>query len=286
MTMEALDTRWTVRALQRRELETAREFLDREHALNIYLAARLHDASAAQPPSVLAVFRGDQLAAVATASANLAVATDPSLSGGEIEQVATLLGSEIIQRSTYLRAIIAPAVIVEPLWNHLEAHYDPPTVVRLSQPVYLLETGTGARLQHVRFSRLDELDLLVPACAAMHREEIGIDPLDRDAFGYRQRVRDLVEQRRSFVTLEKGEIAFKCEISAETPQAVQLMGVWTAPHLRGRGYATRGLVEVCSHIIGRGQAVTLFVNDFNQPARQLYEKLGFRQIGENRALIW
>lgn len=286
MTMGALETRLTVRPLQKNEWERALTFLDREHALNIYLVARLRDRSVSQPVPALAVFRGNQLVAVATASSNLAAATDPDMSIEEVEEVASLLAGEIVQRSTYLRAIIAPAVIVELLWSHLESHYEPPTVVRLSQPVYLLEKSSGASLQHVRYGRLDDLDLLIPACAAMHREEIGIDPLDRDAFGYRQRVRELVEQRRSFVTFEGGEIVFKCEISAETPQAVQLMGVWTAPHLRGQGYASRGLNEVCSHLIRRGQAVTLFVNDFNQPARRLYEKLGFKQIGENRALIW
>jgi predicted GNAT family acetyltransferase len=36
----------------------------------------------------------------------------------------------------------------------------------------------------------------------------------------------------------------------------------------------------------KGRSVTLFVNDFNQPAISLYEELGFKRIGMNRALIW
>ncbi|HUF10062.1 MAG TPA: GNAT family N-acetyltransferase [Rhodothermales bacterium] len=287
MTMAASHSPWTVRPLNDSERQGALAFLDREHELNIYLAARISELGLTQAAPAIVVSHGQTTVAVASASPNLAVAVDPDLRLADLQVVSSLIAGEVLARSTYLRAIISPALVVESLWNVLKEHYDPPTVVRLSQPVYLLDRfDSAAGLREVRHSRTDHLDLLVPACAAMHREEIGIDPMERDAFGYRQRVRDLVEQKRSFVMLEKGEIAFKCEISAETSRAVQLMGVWTAPPLRGRGYARRGLTEVCSHIIRGGRTVTLFVNDFNQPARLLYENLGFRQIGENRALIW
>lgn len=287
MSIAASHSRWTIRPLRRSERELALEFLDREHELNIYLIARLREAGKNQISTAVGVFRHSELVAVATASANLAAAFDPVLNESDRQDVSALIAAEIVERSTYLRAIIAPANIVESLWRYLEPHYQAPTVVRLSQPVYLLDRlQPGADLEHVRYGRSDDLDLLIPACAAMHREEIGIDPLERDAFGYHQRVLDLVENKRSFVMLEEGQIVFKCEISAQTDEVVQLMGVWTAPALRGRGYARVGLTEVCGHLLGQGRRVTLFVNDFNRPARELYEKLGFRLIGENRALIW
>lgn len=287
MTIAASNSRWTIRPLRTAERARVLEFLDREHELNIYLIARIRESGTNQYAPTLAVFCDSRLAAVATASPNLAAAFDPDSSDQELAEASALIAGEIIARSTFLRAIIAPARIVDALWEMLREHYDPPTVVRLKQPVYVLdELDPLMDLRSVRHSRLDDLDLLVPACAAMHREEIGIDPLERDAFGYRQRVRDLVEQRRSFVMMDGAEVVFKCEISAETQRAVQLMGVWTAPHRRGMGYARTGLAEVCAHIIRGGRKVTLFVNDFNRPARQLYEALGFHQVGENRALIW
>jgi predicted GNAT family acetyltransferase len=131
-----------------------------------------------------------------------------------------------------------------------------------------------------------DLEALVPACAAMHREEVGIDPLDRDAAGYRERVRELVEQKRSVILMVNGQIAAKCEYSAVTSETVQLMGVWTNPQFRRRGYARALLREVCGHCARKGKTVTLFVNDFNLPAIALYEELGFQRIGMNRALIW
>ena len=137
-----------------------------------------------------------------------------------------------------------------------------------------------------RYAALRDLDALVPACAAMHNEEVGIDPLQRDAHGYRERVRELVEKKRSVIRVIDNRIVSKCEYSAVTNDAVQLMGVWTHPRFRRRGLSKELLREVCGHLGRRGKTVTLFVNDFNHPAVALYESLGFKRIGMNRALIW
>ena len=53
-----------------------------------------------------------------------------------------------------------------------------------------------------------------------------------------------------------------------------------------RDLARELLREVSGHLFRKGKAVTLFVNDFNAPAVALYEGLGFRRVGINRALIW
>src|ERR1019366_2878696 len=131
------------------------------------------------------------------------------------------------------------------------------------------------------FADLTDLDALVPACAAMHHEEVGIDPLARDASGYRERIRELILHRHAMVMIEDGRIAFKTEFSAVTPDGAQLMGVWTHPRLRRRGLAREGLSEVCGEILRQGRKVTLFVNDFNTPAIELYESAGFERIGQN-----
>ncbi len=76
-----------------------------------------------------------------------------------------------------VRAIISPAMLVEALWNMIRLRIDPPTVVRMNQPIYALRgRNDGSDLLTARYSTLRDLDQLVPACAAMHREEVGIDP--------------------------------------------------------------------------------------------------------------
>jgi predicted GNAT family acetyltransferase len=169
----------------------------------------------------------------------------------------------------------------------LQRRIDPPTVVRMNQPVYAIRGRTDyPDLTVCRYSTVHDIDALVPAAAAMHKEEVGIDPLERDAAGYRDRVRELIEKKRSVVRIHERAIVSKCEYSAVTPEAVQLMGVWTHPQFRRRGFGRELLREVVGHLAREGKAVTLFVNDFNRPAMALYESLGFQRIGMNRALIW
>jgi predicted GNAT family acetyltransferase len=132
----------------------------------------------------------------------------------------------------------------------------------------------------VRRGGREDLDRLTVAAAAMHREEMGIDPLSLDPVGWRQRMATLVDRGWSYLWVEQGEIIFKTELSAWTPQAVQLQGVWTDPRARRRGVATAGLASVCATLLREVPICTLYVNAYNLPALGLYARLGFRQVGE------
>ena len=80
-----------------------------------------------------------------------------------------------------------------------------------------------------------------------------------------------IEEGRSWLWREKGRILFKAEASAWTPQAVQLQQVWVEPELRGRGYAKRGLADLCRLLLETTPAVCLFVRPENAPAIALYD---------------
>jgi predicted GNAT family acetyltransferase len=224
---------------------------------------------------------------LASLATNIVLASDPAAKPPVLESALAMVAERIIARMLPVRAIISPAHLVEGLWTRLRTRVDPPTVVRMNQPVYAIRRRFEfPELASSRYATFDDLDQLVPACAAMHKEEVGIDPLDRDAAGYRERIRELIERRRSIVRFDQGLIAAKCEFSAVSDDAVQLMGVWTHPQFRRRGLARVMLREVCGHLFRKGKNVTLFVNDFNLPAIGLYESIGFQRIGMNRALIW
>lgn len=279
---------WALTALGPRDLGTALEFLERDPLGNVYFISRLHDEGTGPKGQTLLIACDGVPVAMASLSTNVILAGSEHASAPLRDEAMARLGERILARMTPVRAIISDARLVDPLWKRIEAHISPPTVIRLNQPVYAIAAGPTdlPDLGTARYSSERDLAALVPACAAMHLEEVGINPLERDAVGYRQRVRELIDRRRSFVITEQGRILFKCELSAVTERAVQVMGVWTAPPERRRGFARRGMAEVCGHILRQGRAVTLFVNDFNAPAIRLYESLGFRKIGTNRALIW
>ena len=282
-----VEGRWSVRAMSEDDVRNALEFLRRDPLINVYLISRLiEDRSLTSSQIVLVRFNG-AIVLVASLATNMVLGGDPSISQELTDTAIMLIADRIIARSLPVRAIISPQHLVEALWSQLRARLDPPTVVRLSQPVYALKKRLDyPDLTESRFSTMRDLEKLVPACAAMHKEEVGIDPMERDPVGYRERIRELVEKKRSVIRVVDNRIATKCEFSAITDDAAQLMGVWTDPRYRRRGLSHALLAEVCGHLFRRGKGVTLFVNDFNAPAIALYESLGFQRIGVNRALIW
>ena len=279
--------RWSLRLLAEDDYKDALEFLQRDPLINVYLISRLIDERMLAASQIAVVRYNGVIVLVASLATNIVLAGDPSVSLDITAAAIGLIVERILHRMLPVRAIISPQHLVEMLWNGLASRLDPPTVIRLNQPVYALQRRLDyPDLTLARYSTMRDLDALVPACAAMHKEEVGIDPLERDAAGYRERIRELIEKKRSVIRVIDGRIATKCEYSAVTSDAVQLMGVWTHPHFRRRGLSRDLLREVCGHLSRRGKTVTLFVNDFNRPAIALYEALGFKRIGMNRALIW
>lgn len=281
------DTRWSLRPLQSSDTRRILRYLEDSYLMNVFLISRILDEGLPATNS-MEVRHGEDTICIASVSGNVVLAARHPRDPAKIASALALVAARITSKSIPVRAIVSEAELVEPLWQHLERRIDPPTVVRLEQPVYALDHDNEmfSDLRAVRYATTEDMETLVPACAAMHTEEVGINPLDRDAFSYRERIRELVTSRRSLLMMEGSRIVFKCEFSAVTPEAVQLMGVWTAPPFRRKGYARRALQEICGHVIREGRKLTLFVNHFNQPAIHLYETLGFRQIGRNRALIW
>ena len=221
-----------------------------------------------------AVESGDRLVALCHVGANVV----PSGNGCGAFAAATTRGQA--------RMIIGEQDAVSELWVEAERSMPRPRDDRPGQPVYVLDDRPEAGDTGLRAATLADLELLVPACAAAHREEIGIDPLRRDPDGFRWRTRAQIEERRSWIWVEGGTIAFKAEASAWTPSAVQLQQVWVDPSLRNRGNAKRALSDLCRLLLDRVPAVCLFVRPENAPAIRVYDGIGMRRTISYRSLIF
>ena len=116
--------------------------------------------------------------------------------------------------------------------------------------------------------------------------ELGVDPLDRDAEGFRWRTRAQIADGRSWLWEEDGVVLFKAEASAWTPAAVQIQQVWVDPEVRGRGYGSRGMRDLCRLLLAVTPVVTLFVRTENAPAIALYESVGMYLVGHYRSLLF
>jgi RimJ/RimL family protein N-acetyltransferase len=183
------------------------------------------------------------------------------------------------------RMIIGEQHAVSDLWAAVAGELPEPREDRPGQPVYAIAEppppgGTGLRPATTR-----DLDVLVPACALAHEEELGIDPLRRDAEGFRWRTRSQIEEGRSWLWVEDGTILFKAEASAWTPSAVQLQQVWTDPPVRGRGFAGRALRDLVRLLLAGTPVVCLFVRAENVTAIHLYEAIGMRRVLSYRSLL-
>jgi hypothetical protein len=66
-----------------------------------------------------------------------------------------------------------------------------------------------------------------------------------------------------------------------------IQGVWMHPRLRGRGLAAPAMASVVRSIqTDLRRMPSLYVNDFNIPARRTYERIGFRQVGKFASVLF
>jgi uncharacterized protein len=190
-----------------------------------------------------------------------------------------------VERS-HARMIIGEQRAVGELWTEARRRLPRPREDRPGQPVFVLEEAPEPGETGLRAATLSDLHRLLPACARAHEEELGVDPLARDADSFRWRTRAQIEEGRSWVWLEDDVILFKAEASAWTPSAVQLQQVWVDPEARRRGYAMRGMRDLCRLLLERTPAVCLFVRPENEAAIKLYERLGMRHVLDYRSLVF
>jgi uncharacterized protein len=184
------------------------------------------------------------------------------------------------------RMVIGDERAVAELWDVLRGLMPAPRDDRPGQPVYAISTPPSPGETGLRAATEKDLDLLLPACAAAHKEEIGVDPMQRDPDGFRWRTRSQIEEGRSWLWAEDGAIRFKAEASAWTPSAVQVQQVWVDPPERNKGYAHRGMRDLCRLLLQHVPTVCLFVRPENAPAIRVYEGIGMQRHGAYRSLIF
>jgi uncharacterized protein len=141
-------------------------------------------------------------------------------------------------------------------------------------PVEAQETVPG-----LRKATLNDLELVVPAHAQSAFDESGIDPLQIDPQGFRQRCARRIERGQTWVWIENGRLIFKAEVLTDTSQVTYLEGVWVDPQGRGQGNGTRCLTQLGRNLLMRSNSVVLLVNELAEGARAFYKKAGYKFIG-------
>jgi uncharacterized protein len=184
------------------------------------------------------------------------------------------------------RMVIGEQSAVDELWKTARRSLPKPREDRPGQPVYAITEPPAPGETGLRPARRDDLDTLVPAAAAAHRDELGVDPLANDSHTFRRRTAAQIEEGRSWLWIEDGVILFKAEASAWTPSAVQVQQVWVDPEARGRGYGQRGMRDLCRLLLETTPVVTLFVRTDNAVAIRVYDAIGMRRVLTYRSILF
>ncbi|MDP9393242.1 MAG: GNAT family N-acetyltransferase [Actinomycetota bacterium] len=274
-----------VRVLGERDLAAALDVVDREPVNNVFVGSRLR-AAGLDPwrlgGEVWGYGSGGRLESLCYAGANLV----PVSAGRDAVRA---FAERALRQGRRCSSIVGPAEAVLPLWDQLSGHWGPARDVRACQPLCVMEGAPRVVADPaVRVVRPDELGILVPACVAMFTEEVGVSPIGRDGGAlYRSRVAELVAARRAFARIEDGEVVFKAEVGAVSGGVCQVQGVWVAPAWRGHRLSEAGMAAVVQ--LARATiapVVSLYVNDYNTPARTAYARVGFREVGAFTSVLF
>ena len=275
----------SLRLLDNRDREEALDLCDRDPVVNVFISSRVREAGldpARLGGQIWGYQSGGRLASLCYAGANLVpvAATPPAITA--FAGRARLLGRRC-------SSIVGLASETLGLWELLQPYWGRPREIRAVQPV-MATSGPPlvAPDPLVRRVRPDELGILLPASVAMFTEEVGVSPVGPDGgAAYRARVSELIALGRAFARIEDGQVVFKAEIGSVTPLACQVQGVWVRPELRGRGLASAGMAAVVAEALRNvAPVVSLYVNDFNTPARAAYRRVGFTETATFASVLF
>lgn len=274
----------SLRLLTDQDRDEVLSLCERDSVVNVFVSSRIRMVGmepARLGGQVWGYAEGGQLASACYSGANLVPVEATQAAIAAFAARARMQGRRC-------SSIVGPADAVSELWNLLEPQWGAPREVRPVQPVLAIAGPPLAEPDPlVRKVRPDELDVMLPACIAMFTEEVGVSPLGADGgMAYRSRVAELIRAGRSFARIEDGNVVFKAEIGAVTPFACQVQGVWVPPHARGRGHAVHGMAAVVLAALRLAPIVSLYVNDFNTPARAVYRRVGFTESGTFMSVLF
>jgi len=210
---------------------------------------------------------------------------------GQLEGVA-LVGHATLMETVSDRALAALAQIarecphthmimgekerVADFWSH---YSDAGRRQRLACREWLFElSGAVEPREHVaglRPAKTEELDLVMPVQAELAFVESGVNPLEVDPNGFRERCLRRIEQGRTWVVVENGFLIFKADVVSKTPEVIYLEGVWLREDRRHKNAGIAFMSELLRCLLKDTKSICLLVNETNEWAHGFYRKCGF-----------
>jgi hypothetical protein len=274
-----------IRPLGRADTAEALELLRARPIQNVYLEHLVRLGALGAMPGFLGYFAHARLAGVMLVASNGGVALDVRDAAGTAELAAAARVSLIAPRH-----IVGAEEVTVPFWNA----YAWPGLVPLwtrREPVYVVgraerkASGLHADAAFVERARERDLDTVVAQSARQYVEDLKVDRHAADPGGFRERHASELRDGRWWVARERGRVVFQAHVGPENDQVVQIGGVFSAPDVRGRGVASRGVAALADLLLLRLPGVSLFCDEANAAARRVYERVGFRVAFHYRSYL-
>jgi predicted GNAT family acetyltransferase len=269
-----------VRVLARNDLPAAIRVLSINPVENVMVAARVRAAGVDQSSLGCPIWgfeRDGALRALCHVGSNMVPVN------ADAEAVAAWVEFASPKRPS--ASIIGPSTVVLGMWRQLSdrwgASWREVRNVRPHQPVLAISKDPQVTPNpQVRRVTLEHWDSYYEAAVRMYTEEVGVSPVQGNPAGYRFYVRQLITSGRAFGLFDGDRVLFKADLGSVSGSVCQVQGVWLEPELRGRGLSAAAMAAVVQLARKLVPTVSLYVNDYNLPARAMYDRVGFAKVGE------
>lgn len=185
-----------------------------------------------------------------------------------------------LARHTNTHLILGDQEKIENFWRHYDGRggQEPRRICRelLLELRWPTGAATEAAAAGLRLATPGDLDALVNVNALMACEESGVNPLEVDPEGFRQRLMRRIELGRVWVWTEGERLLFKVDVMADVPGCIYLEGVYVHPEERRKGYGRRAMSQLARTLLSRSETLCLLVNEQNKEAQVFFFKAGYK----------
>jgi predicted GNAT family acetyltransferase len=120
------------------------------------------------------------------------------------------------------------------------------------------------------------VDLVVPVHARIAFEQSGVNPLDVDPDGFRERCARRIQQGRVWVCVEDRRLLFKADVISDFPDINYLEGVYVTPESRGKGLGTTCMRQLTNLLLSHTKSVCLMTEENEAISQACYLKAGYK----------
>ena len=166
---------------------------------------------------------------------------------------------------------------IEEFWKHYgRGGQEPLRICRELMLELRWPVGTLTEATALRPATAADLDALVAVNARMACDESGINPLEVDPAGFRERLMRRIELGRVWVWTEGERLIFKADVIADVPGCIYLEGIYVHPEERRKSYGLRAMSQLARILLARTETLCLLVNEQNKDAQVFFFKAGYK----------